>query len=67
MSVIASEVLAERVARVRRHLDRVRDRLPARAEDLHPESDQSDALVAARVRTHIFGSIRRYCLYASGS
>jgi hypothetical protein len=39
------EVLAERVAAVERHLARVAQCLPARAEDLRPATDTSDVVV----------------------
>ena len=39
------EVLAERVAAVERHLARVVQCLPARAEDLRPATDASDVVV----------------------
>jgi uncharacterized protein YutE (UPF0331/DUF86 family) len=45
VSVLDQDVLAERTARLLRHLDRVRDRLPERAEDLRPETDASDAVL----------------------
>ncbi|MBB3036566.1 type VII toxin-antitoxin system HepT family RNase toxin [Hoyosella altamirensis] len=38
-------VFAERAASVERHLRRVRDRLPEHAEDLHPMTDATDAVV----------------------
>jgi len=39
------DVLADRIARVQRHLERVKVRLPARPEELLPESDASDAVL----------------------
>lgn len=39
------EVLAERSAAVERHLRRVAERLPAKAEDLKPDTDAADAVV----------------------
>ncbi len=38
-------VLVERVAAVERHLDRVADQLPVRAQDLRPATAASDAVV----------------------
>lgn len=38
-------VLAERVAVLERHLRRVTDQLPERPDDLHPETEQSDAVL----------------------
>lgn len=38
-------VLAERAAAVQRHLDRVRDRLPADPTSLEPMSDTTDAVI----------------------
>lgn len=43
--VLRAEVLAERAAAVRRHLDRVRSRLPEQPEALEPMSDVTDAVV----------------------
>jgi uncharacterized protein YutE (UPF0331/DUF86 family) len=45
MPKLDREVLAERVAAVERHLARVAQRLPARAEDLRPATDASDVVV----------------------
>lgn len=45
MSLLDPALLAERTAHLERHLERVRSRLPARAEDLLPESDASDAVI----------------------
>jgi uncharacterized protein YutE (UPF0331/DUF86 family) len=45
MSAADKEVLAERIAEVGRHLDRVAARLPEQAEDLTPGSDASDAVI----------------------
>jgi len=45
MPTLDREVLAERVAAVERHLARVAERLPARAEDLQPATDASDAVI----------------------
>lgn len=45
MSPLDRAVLAERAAAVQRHLDRVAQRLPARAEDLQSATDASDAVV----------------------
>jgi uncharacterized protein YutE (UPF0331/DUF86 family) len=39
------QVLAERAAVVERHLARVAEKLPARAEELRPMSDASDAVI----------------------
>ena len=38
-------VLAERIAAVERHLERVADRLPERPDDFRPATDASDAVV----------------------
>lgn len=43
--MIDRAVLAERAAAVERHLQRVADRLPERADDLRPATDASDAVV----------------------
>lgn len=43
--VLRVEVLAERAAAVRRHLDRVRSRLPEQPDGLEPMSDVTDAVV----------------------
>lgn len=45
MSLLDPALLAERTAHLERHLERVRSRLPARAEDLLPESDVCDAVI----------------------
>ena len=45
MPALDREILAERVATVERHLARVAQRLPERAEDLRPATDASDAVV----------------------
>lgn len=45
MSLLDPALLAERTAQLERHLERVRSRLPARAEDLLPESDVCDAVI----------------------
>lgn len=42
---IRPELLAERAATVRRHLDRVRDRLPPDPSGLAPMTDATDAVV----------------------
>ncbi|MBN9792277.1 MULTISPECIES: HepT-like ribonuclease domain-containing protein [unclassified Pseudonocardia] len=42
---IRPELLAERAATVRRHLDRVRDRLPSDPDGLAPMTDATDAVV----------------------
>jgi uncharacterized protein YutE (UPF0331/DUF86 family) len=45
MSALDRELLAERAMVVRRHLARVSERLPARASDLLPATDASDAVI----------------------
>jgi uncharacterized protein YutE (UPF0331/DUF86 family) len=45
VSVLDPAVLAERTAAVQRHLDRVRDRLPADPAAMRPMSDVTDAVV----------------------
>lgn len=45
MAPVDPAVLAERLAAVDRHLRRVADQLPARAEDLRPSTGSSDAVV----------------------
>ena len=45
MSLFDPDILAERVARLQRHLDRVAARLPPTPDDLEPASDTSDAVV----------------------
>jgi uncharacterized protein YutE (UPF0331/DUF86 family) len=45
MTVFDGEVLAERAMAVERHLRRVAERLPARALDLQPATDASDAVI----------------------
>lgn len=45
MAPIDPAVLAERLAALDRHLDRVADQLPDRAEDLRPMTGASDAVV----------------------
>ncbi len=45
MSPLDRDLLAERASALERHLRRVAERLPANADDLHPESDASDAVV----------------------
>ena len=45
MPALDREILAERVATVERHLDRVAQRLPERPEDFRPATDASDAVV----------------------
>jgi len=45
MSALDRDVLAEKAQVVRRHLDRVADRLPPDPADLMPASDASDAVV----------------------
>lgn len=45
MPALDREILAERVGTVERHLARVAQRLPERAEDLRPATDASDAVV----------------------
>ncbi|MGQ0575927.1 MAG: type VII toxin-antitoxin system HepT family RNase toxin [Pseudonocardia sp.] len=42
---LRADVLAERAATVRRHLDRVRARLPDDPDELRPMSDTTDAVV----------------------
>lgn len=43
MPALDREILAERVGTVERHLARVAQRLPERAEDLQPATDASAA------------------------
>lgn len=45
MSLFDEDVLAERVARLQRHLDRVAARLPPEPEALLPATDASDAVM----------------------
>jgi len=45
MPALDREILAERVGTVERHLARVAERLPSRAENLRPATDASDAVV----------------------
>ena len=45
MSALDRDLLAERVMVVGRHLVRVAERLPARAPDLRPATDRSDAVI----------------------
>ena len=45
MPALDRQILAERVAAVERHLARVAQRLPQRAEDLQPGTDASDAVI----------------------
>jgi uncharacterized protein YutE (UPF0331/DUF86 family) len=45
MPLVDPSVLAERLAALNRHLDRVADQLPDRAEDLRPSTGTSDAVV----------------------
>ena len=45
VSPLDRDLLAERAIALERHLRRVAERLPFDADDLHPESDASDALV----------------------
>jgi len=45
MPALDRAVLAERVAAVERHLARVAQRLPQRAEDLQPATDPSDVVI----------------------
>ena len=45
MGGLDAAILAERAARVRRHLRRVADRLPAEPAQLRPMSDATDAVV----------------------
>ena len=45
MSALDRELLAERTMVVRRHLARVRERLPEHAADLLPATDASDAVI----------------------
>jgi uncharacterized protein YutE (UPF0331/DUF86 family) len=45
MSPIDRSVLAERTLAVTRHLDRVAAKLPPAADDLHAETDASDAVI----------------------
>jgi uncharacterized protein YutE (UPF0331/DUF86 family) len=45
VSPLDRQVIAERTAAVERHLRRVAERLPTRAEELVPASDASDAVV----------------------
>jgi uncharacterized protein YutE (UPF0331/DUF86 family) len=45
VSALDRDLLAERVMVVRRHLVRVAERLPARASDLRPATDRSDAVI----------------------
>lgn len=48
MPALDREILAERVGTIERHLARVAQRLPERAEDLQPATDASDAVVLHR-------------------
>ena len=45
MSPLDRDVLAEKVAAVERHLERVRDKLPRDPERLKPSTDATDAVV----------------------
>ena len=45
MPAVDPAVLAERLAAVERHLRRVADQLPARADQLHPSTGATDAVV----------------------
>jgi len=45
LSLFDPDILAERVARLQRHLDRVAARLPPTPDDLEPATDASDAVV----------------------
>jgi uncharacterized protein YutE (UPF0331/DUF86 family) len=45
VSPLDRDLLAERASSLERHLRRVAERLPANADDLHPGSDASDAVV----------------------
>lgn len=45
MPALDRQILAERVATVERHLARVAERLPARADELRPATDASDAVI----------------------
>lgn len=45
MSCLDRDLLAERAGALERHLRRVAERLPAHADDLHPATDASDAVV----------------------
>jgi uncharacterized protein YutE (UPF0331/DUF86 family) len=45
VSPLDRDLLAERASALDRHLRRVAERLPAGADDLHPGSDASDAVV----------------------
>lgn len=45
MGGLDREILAEKAAAIERHLDRVSQRLPAKAADLEPATDATDAVV----------------------
>jgi uncharacterized protein YutE (UPF0331/DUF86 family) len=45
VSPLDRDLLAERACALERHLRRVRERLPPNADDLHVESDATDAVV----------------------
>jgi uncharacterized protein YutE (UPF0331/DUF86 family) len=45
MSALDRDVLSERTMVVRRHLERVAERLPRQASDLQPATDTSDAVI----------------------